>query len=208
MNIAPRLIVIASLTPKGAILADIGSDHGLLLEYLLNNGIITRGYASDNKIGPYSRLFDKFAIDKRITTYMADGLEQLPNDVDTIVIAGMGGILINNILKRNINRVNTLKTLILSPHQQQKDVRGYMMKQGFMISEEALVQEGDKFYDVMRFDHGFINYDDHQLTWGPLLLSRRDPVLLVKMQARKQEIDRILSKSIPNKRRIQLEEEK
>ena len=208
MNIAPRLIAIASFVPKGAILADIGSDHGLLSKYLLEQGVITRGYASDNKMGPFSRLSEKFAGDKRITTYMADGLDELPNDVDTIVIAGMGGTLINKILERNNNRLNTLETLILSPHQQQKVVREYMMNQGFMINEEALVQEDDKFYDIMRFHKGTIHYDQQQLNWGPLLLARHDPVLLIKMQARLQEIESILLCNIPNRRRIQLEEEK
>lgn len=207
VNLSQRLKTMASFVTKGAVLADIGSDHGLLLEYCLEQNIITKGYATDNKIGPYRRLLSRFAHQDHVTTYLADGLDKLPSDVDTLVIAGMGGSLIIRIINDNASKLATLKRIILAPHQQVSEVRTTMMHLGYYIVKEDIVAEDGHFYDIIAFEKGIVTYSSQQLTYGPLNLSNRHQILLAKMHQRIDEINRILAKDIPTNKRDTLSQE-
>ena len=101
MKLSKRLQAIYDMVPNGVV-ADIGSDHGKLIISLFQNGIISKGYAIENKKGPYSRLvkaIEDSGCSDSIVPMFSDGISELPSDVDTIVIAGMGGFNIIEILK-------------------------------------------------------------------------------------------------------------
>ncbi len=208
MKIAERLRAIASLVPDGAIIADIGSDHGLLLDYLLSLGRIGKGYATDNKDGPYRRLLTHFHNEPRIQTYLADGLALLPHDVDTIVISGMGGTLINRILTDGRPALGRVKCIVISPHQQVAEVRQTMMNLGYRIEEELIVAEDGQFYEAMRFVRGTVEYSKNELLYGPLNLARHTPELIKHMKARLETIERLLQKNLPESRLEPLRKEK
>jgi len=202
-----RLQTIATFIPQGAILADIGSDHGLLIEYCLVQGIIQKGYASDNKLGPYQRLLKRFGKHSPIGVYLADGLAKLPLDVNTVVIAGMGGKLISRIISVRQDKLTQLEHIIISPHQQEDEVRLTMVKQGYQIIDETIVKEDDKFYDVILFAKGTCNYTIEQLKYGPINLAKRPQALRDKIAERIDEIKRILSNEVPLAKREQLTKE-
>jgi tRNA (adenine22-N1)-methyltransferase len=208
MKLADRLLAIASLVPQDAIVADIGSDHGLLLDHLLNEARIKKGYATDNKPGPNQRLLARFQNEPRISVYQADGLIDLPTDVDAIVIAGMGGLLINRILAAKQETLKRLGHVILSPHQQVGEVRLWMMEHGFRIDKELVVCEDGQYYDVMRFVKGSTSYSEAELLYGPLNLARHDPTLIKKMKARLETVERLLMKNLPEFRIEELLQEK
>ncbi len=208
MKIAERLRAIATLVPAGATVADIGSDHGLLLDYLLNIGRIEKGYATDNKDGPFKRLLVHFRDEPRVQVYLADGLTGLPADVDAVVIAGMGGLLINRMLTAGRSSLDQIDDLIVSPHQQVAEVRQLMMNDGFRIDDELIVEEDGQFYEVMRFVKGKADYSIQELRYGPLNLKRHDQTLIKKMKARIETIDRLLNKDLPDFRIEELKQEK
>ncbi|MBQ4515162.1 MAG: SAM-dependent methyltransferase, partial [Clostridia bacterium] len=101
-NMTPRLLAIADCVTKGSTIADIGTDHAYIPIYLMQKGIIKKAYAMDINEGPISRAEDnilKFKMDDKIVTRLSDGLKKLElGEADEIVIAGMGGILISEIL--------------------------------------------------------------------------------------------------------------
>ena len=118
MKLSKRLQAIYDMVPNGVV-ADIGSDHGKLIISLFQNGIISKGYAIENKKGPYSRLvkaIEDSGCSDSIVPMFSDGISELPSDVDTIVIAGMGGFNIIEILKahplklKNVKQKLSLKT--------------------------------------------------------------------------------------------------
>src|SRR5690554_2779581 len=97
--LSPRLAAIAAFISSDDIVADIGSDHGKLPLYLNELGH-TYVYASENKSGPYNRLKKEIGtpLNGQIEVALKDGLNDLPPHINTVVIAGMGGELIGEIL--------------------------------------------------------------------------------------------------------------
>ena len=105
MKLTDRLLKIASLVDKDKRLADIGTDHGYIPVYLLNKNTIQYAILGDVNKGPLDNakkeVMRNNLIDK-VDLRLGSGIEVLkPNEVDEIIIAGMGGMLINDILKAN-----------------------------------------------------------------------------------------------------------
>ena len=102
MQLEGRLKLIAELVPECEVLADVGTDHGYIPIYCVQNGMCNRAIAMDVNPLPLDRAdahIKKYDLDKFISTRLSDGVQQLsPDEADVIVIAGMGGQLIMNIL--------------------------------------------------------------------------------------------------------------
>lgn len=164
-------------------IGDIGSDHGELPIFLALNGYKFL-YASDNKRGPYQHLITnikKFNLGDKIRTKLVDGLEQLPDDIDTICILGMGGNSISYILKSQIDRVKKLKKIIVSPQSEVDDFRKFLEREKFNVVDEFYVEENKKAYPIMLVDNSdFVepNFKDYEYWFGRFPILNRDPVLL------------------------------
>jgi len=208
MAVGQRLAAIAAMVPPKSVVADIGSDHGLLIKHLLSQDIITKAYATDNKIGPYNRLKREFQSDARVSVYLADGLTSLPSNVDTIVIAGIGGKLIGAILERGIDKLASVTRIIVSPHNQVDEIRWRLSRLRFQIVDEDIVEEDHTFYDIIVWERGMVSYSEQECRWGPLNLTRCTETLIKRMAARRAEIDRILEKQVPQVKQDELRREK
>jgi len=208
MALSRRLTAIASFISKDAVVADIGSDHGLLLRHLLDHGIISTGYGSDNKNGPFRRLQDVFRDEPRVGVYMASGLDMLPDDVDTVVIAGMGGALIAKILEEGRRQLEGIKRIVLGPHNQADIIRKTISTLGLAITKETVIEEDGQFYDIIALEKGKGAYDDTELAWGPHNIKHPNDAFLAKMKVRLAEIARIMAQNIPQERRNALQQEK
>ena len=168
-----RLETIASLVPVGSIVADVGTDHGLLPVLLVEQGRSTKVYAIDNKPGP---LRGAYALTKEIpniTLVLADGIQGLADDVNTIVIAGLGGRTIVDILATIPSRIDTL---VISAHVAMPLVRKTLSTMGYAIDAEALVEEAGTFYEIARFIQGEANYTEADYYCGPLLRQERSTI--------------------------------
>ncbi len=151
--INPRLLKIAELVPPSRLLADIGTDHGYIPICAVQEGKTERAVASDINKGPVKRAEQnvrRFGLQDKISLRLGAGLETVAEgEADTIVIAGMGGILIANILEDSQNVVNSAKTLILQPMTAAKELREYLSQKAFTVANEFLVAEEDKIYNIM-----------------------------------------------------------
>lgn len=186
MKLSKRLLTIASMIPQGIPCADIGSDHGLLVEYLLNNKLVPFAYASDNKKGPFSRLNEnlkKYIDLGLVETNLSDGLDNLPCKYKTVVIAGMGGELIGEIISKNIHLLENIEYLLLAPHGKEKEIRNLLVNHGFRIKDENVIFEGH-FYEIILFEKGSQNYSEFELKYGPINLIKKDQNFINKYQAR------------------------
>ena len=166
LPICKRLLCCAALVPEGARVADIGCDHGYLGIHLLQSGQASFVHACDLREGPIHRAMEnalKFGTAEKMRFSRADGLSAVsPQEIDTIVCAGMGGDLIVQILKNAPWVRNEKYTLILQPQSSGQEVRRVLSGEGFGIVSESLAQDGGFLYNIIMMRYG----NAQQLTPG------------------------------------------
>lgn len=212
MKLSKRLQAIYDMVPCG-VLADVGSDHGKLIISLFQNGVISKGYAIENKKGPFDRL--KKAIEENnasdgVIPMLSDGISELPSDVETVVIAGMGGFNVIDILKKNPGKLKNVRTIIVDAHNAIPELRKQVTKMGFVIADEDIVYESGVYYEIIKFISGEAMYlDDPDIEFGPVLRTEKSMTFKAKYISRIKEIDKLLeNKDIPDGKIKKLNSEK
>lgn len=198
MQLSKRLAKVAEFVTEGNILADIGTDHGYIPIFLVKNGIIPSAYAMDINKGPLERADEHISeegLENKIETRLSNGLDKLyENEADTVLIAGMGGGLIIDILERGKNVLKTVKELVLSPHSEWKEVRRYLEDNGYDIIREEMIIDADKFYVIMKAVKGEVSpQNDIELKYGRILLVEKNKVLEEYLHKEKGKYMQILS---------------
>lgn len=153
VKLSNRLLAVASFVTEGNVLADVGTDHGYIPIYLLQEKRIPRAVAMDINAGPLKRAKEHIALyglQDYIETRLSDGVTALtPGEADTVLIAGMGGGLVLHILEEGKNVCTQAKELVLQPQSELEKVRAYLWSNGYAILEEDMVLEDEKFYPMM-----------------------------------------------------------
>lgn len=150
--LSPRLEKVASLVPKGAKIADVGTDHAYLPIYLIQSGIAQSAVATDIHKGPIEAANSniKAAGVGGIKTILCDGLTAvLPHEVDTVIIAGMGGDTIAHVLSEAEWLKSEDKLLILQPMSSADSARVYLAQNGYKVEKEVCVEDAGRVYPVM-----------------------------------------------------------
>lgn len=158
LQLTPRLQATAQMVPQGARLVDVGTDHAYLPTALLLEGRIPFAIAADVREGPLSRAratAQEYGCSDRVDLRLCDGLSGIRREeVDAVVIAGMGGETIAHIL----SAVDWIKddslTLILQPMSTQAELRRWLWQNGFSISWEKTVMEGELLYTLLNVRYG------------------------------------------------------
>ena len=149
-----RLEAIVSRVRRGCRLADIGTDHAYLPIYLMQHGICERVIAADINESPLAvatQNINKANLQDKIALRLGSGLSVLlPDEVDDIVIAGMGGELIANLLADAPFIRSSQYRLILQPMSRPEKLREFLLTGGFTIENEEIICQGDKLYNVMQ----------------------------------------------------------
>jgi len=153
MKLSNRLQAIANFIPKNSMVADIGTDHGYIPMYLIEKKISKQVIASDVSQGSLNKTISyikDLKMEDKVIPRLGDGLEVIkPFEVDTVVIAGMGGLLIKEILDKDLNITNSITNFILQPMIASIELREYLINNNFKIIDEDLIKEDDKFYEVI-----------------------------------------------------------
>ena len=146
------------MVQSGSRVADIGTDHGYLGIYLLQSGAARHVIACDLRKDPLEnarRNAKLFGVDGEMELRLSDGLEKiLPDEVDTVVMAGMGGDLIQKILSQCPWRKREGLQFILQPQSAGNVLRRWLCEDGFEIRREEPVQDGHFLYTVMDIRQG------------------------------------------------------
>lgn len=185
------------MIPRGKTVVDVGCDHGYLPIYLLKNHWIPGAVAVDVRPGPLERArrnIEAFGLEDYIETRLSDGLEAVaPGEGQVLVIAGMGGPLMEKILERESDTADAFPLWILQPQSDIPHFRRFLEAKGRRIIEERIVFEDGKYYSMMAAEPGnpFYRHGIEYL-YGGLLLERRDPVLHQFLLKEKQQITEIL----------------
>lgn len=178
--LSKRLQAIADMVPKCSTAADVGTDHGYLPIWLLENDVCCSAIAADINAGPLSKAKDtaeNYNMTERISFRLCDGLAKISADeTDVITIAGMGGETIEGILTAAPWAKS--KTLILQPQSKIPELRMWLHNNGYTIEDAALVYDASRYYVVWRVVCGSEAEPDIICSYiDRSLFTKKDPLL-------------------------------
>ncbi|MGB4660472.1 MAG: class I SAM-dependent methyltransferase [Mobilitalea sp.] len=189
MHLSKRLQAVADFVTPGNRVADIGCDHAHTSIYLMEKKIAPFIVAMDVNQGPIDHAKENikhYKFQDRIDTRKSDGMEKLNiGEVDTILIAGMGGALTVQILSARMDIVNSVRELVLQPQSDLHRVRKMIQDSGFLIIQETMIREFGKIYVMMKAwpkqevkkQEDFVLETGAHFYYGRLLLEQANPIL-------------------------------
>ena len=209
IRISDRLRIVAHMCDKGAVVADIGTDHGYLPIYLVQEGIAPSAIAMDLRKGPLDKAKKHIrdnCLEDRIQTRLSDGLEKLSkNEADIITICGMGGRLIADIVTKGKDVITQNTILVVSPQSEVGEFRHFLVSQGFEIEDEQMLKEDGKYYFIIKCrkseESVCSEFSETQYQYGWKLLDSKDKTLyeyLIKEKETNEGISNSIKKDESN----------
>jgi len=198
MELKGRLKLIADKVPLCDTVCDVGTDHAYIPIYLISNKICKKAVATDVKKGPIliaGRNIKESGLEGFIETRLGDGLDPLKEaEVDVIIVAGMGGLLIQEILEKGFKKAQKANKLVLQPMNAIEVLRRWLYDNKFDIEDEQLVDEGEKIYNVIvaRWTENKRNPEEIHYYIGEKLIARNDPLLGRYLRKRVRQLDNII----------------
>ena len=184
MQLSNRLLAAAGMVTKGNIVADVGCDHAYTSIYLCQEGIAPKVIAMDVNKGPLAGAkahVEQAGLLEQIDLRLSDGLAALaPGEADTVLLCGMGGLLMIKILSAYPETTASMKELVLQPQSEIGEVRKFLHKQGYRITKEHMLKEEGKFYVMMRAEQCAERQQELsecEYLYGKLLLEEKNEVL-------------------------------
>lgn len=192
MELSKRLQGVINLMPNFDTICDVGCDHGYVAISFLEKQIAKKVIAMDVNVGPLEQAkynASLFGVEEKLDFRLSDGLKEIrPGEADAFLCAGMGGRLIVHILEDSKDVLDKMKGAVLQPQSELSLVRKYIYEIGWHIEKEDMVFEAEKdgpgkYYPMMYVTPGKAPMPTEvALTYGPLLLEKRHPVLLQYLQ--------------------------
>ncbi|ARI77037.1 tRNA (adenine(22)-N(1))-methyltransferase [Halobacillus mangrovi] len=196
-SLSQRLYKVAAYLPEGSHFADIGSDHAYLPCYVCLQDKTARAVAGEVNQGPYESAKNEVtshSLQDRIDVRLGNGLEVLEvNEVNQIVIAGMGGPLIRDILEAGKEKLGAVQRIIVQPNIDSRSIRRWFLNNGYSLVEESILEESGHIYEILVAEQGDPEqpYDKKQIEkelWlGPYLLKQGGETFWKKCQ---EELDK------------------
>jgi len=223
MKLSARLRKVAAYLPKGAYFADIGSDHAYLPCYVCLHDNTAKAIAGEVRQGPYNsakKTVNQYHLNHAVDVRLGNGLQVVnKNDkIEQIVIAGMGGALIKDILEEGERKLTGIKRMIVQPNVGANIVRKWFLNHGFTITDEAIIEEGGHIYEIIIADKENKNSPytkalmDKQLYFGPILLKEKPKAFYVKwrdeLQTYRYVLDQMKQAKVKNREKITEYEQK
>lgn len=194
MGYGKRIDTLCGLLTKAKLFADVGCDHGYCSEYMLENGLCEKAILSDISKGSLEKaekLLAPYIRAGKAVSVLGDGFKGVPQSVDEVLIAGMGGSEILSILSDKKHGFIP-KRFVLQPMHDAENLRRWLVENGAYIERDYTFEDG-KFYDVLVGGKGQDNkrevYSDAELEFGrdnlkemPQAFVRRTEKLIKNMQ--------------------------
>ena len=194
-QLSKRLRAVADLITEGSKVADIGTDHGYVPVYLMMTGRALSCIAMDVRKGPLMHAQEHITasgLESVIQTRISDGLANLQDgDADTIICAGMGGKLMQKLLRDTDPAKKGIKEMILQPQSECREFRRFLRQSGYCFLIEDMILEEGKFYPMMKVQYQGENAQKASEVlklsdlYGGLLLQNRHPVLKTFLEKEK-----------------------
>ena len=204
IKLSNRLAMIASLVPLKSKVIDIGCDHALLDIYLYQNKQVSKVIASDvneNALNNAKDNIKKNKLTNKIETRLGNGLDTLKkeDDIDTIIISGMGAHTAVGILKNNLDKLSNIDTIIIQSNTKLFFLRKEVTKLNYKIVDEEIILDSNKVYTIIKFIKGKSKYNKKELYFGPVLLKKNSKLF---KDYNKKEVEKLnlFLKMIPKNR--------
>ncbi len=204
-DLSARLNWLASNVSKESF-ADIGTDHAYVPIYLALQGKVKKAIAADVAKGPLEiakKNIEDYHLEKLVETRLSDGLKNIENnEVESVLIAGMGGMLIKDILEADPDKTKSFESFLLSPHSDHASLRRCLYDLGFEICKEDMIFDEGKYYLLIEAKNK--SDDDSQgspeddelkdvyLEYGKLLIESKNEVLKAYLLKSKSTYENIL----------------
>ena len=196
IKLSNRLKKIAELVDFGATVIDVGTDHGYVPNFLCEKKISRDIIATDiskNSLEKSIELTRERDNEKYIRNILANGI--VKENRDNIIIAGLGGIQIAEIILNSIEIARSAKKLILQPMQKTNILRRELNNMGFEIIDEEIIFEDDRYFEIIiaRYFGEIKNLEEVDFYFSKSLIEKRDKVYLDFLRERQRELEKILS---------------
>ena len=197
-HLGERLQTIAAMVPSCHTMADIGTDHGYVPAFLALSGQCRHVIASDIAKGPCQAAIEtrnKYNLHSDMEIRTAPGLQGLRiGEVETVVIAGMGGVTIMGILEESPEIAASVQTFVLQPMNSANVLRHWLIHHGFRIAEEVLCKENNHIYIVIKALHteGKQNLSFLETELGPCILDSKPGLWQEYIQSKTEQYYRLL----------------
>lgn len=203
-KITKRLALAKSLVRKDSVVFDIGADNGMLSIALFKSGF--KVYACENKRGPYNNL--KRNVDENscdIKCLFSSGIDILPDDVDTLLLLGMGGDTIFNILSKDINKLSQIKDIIISPQSDFFIPFKFLYENSFK-DDQGLYFKETRIYPLLRFTRskGEFSLEEEEIQYGYYPLKNKD-MMLYEYLTKRYDLFTSLDKTYQDKHRQEID---
>lgn len=203
-----RIDLIASLCKNSEVICDIGCDHAQVIVKAIKNYGVKLGYACDISEGPLKQAAINICnhnLKDKVKLVLSDGFDNVQNEFDTAILAGMGGILISNILSKGLDKI-VGKKLIIEANSDVPMVREFLFKNNFIIVDEYAIYDANKYYEIIVAEPGNNIYDEYDIKFGPILRRKKPEAFIKYYEALIDHYSNIIPK-ITNSE-IRLEKEK
>jgi len=205
IKLSKRLNKIAELVDFGASVIDVGTDHGYVPNFLCENKISRDIIATDiskNSLEKSIELTRELGNEKEIRNILANGI--VNEERDNIIIAGLGGIQIAEIIAKSIGIAKTSKKLILQPMQKANILRRELNNMGFEIFDEEIIYEDERYFEIILAK--FSNYKNEDLKeedfyFSKKLIQKKDEIYLAYLKEKRDYLRSILKSFDPNNSR-------
>lgn len=191
IELSKRMQSVADMIQPCDAVGDIGCDHAFVSIYLVEQRRAKRVIASDVRRGPIviaKRNIEAMNLSDQIEIRMGDGLDTIvPGEVNAVVLAGMGGMLMIDILERGEEVVTRCDQLVLQPQSDIEKVRRYLAEKGYHLADEQMLIDAGKYYNLLDVRvHEMVQKDEYDCSkladdwcymYGGSLLRKKDPVL-------------------------------
>ena len=191
IELSKRMQSVADMIQPCDAVGDIGCDHAFVSIYLVEQLRAKRVIASDVRRGPIAiakRNIEAMNLSDQIEIRMGDGLDTIvPGEVNAVVLAGMGGMLMIDILERGEEVVTRCDQLVLQPQSDIEKVRRYLAEKGYHLADEQMLIDAGKYYNLLDVRvHEMVQKDEYDCSkladdwcymYGGSLLRKKDPVL-------------------------------
>lgn len=191
IDLSKRLHKASENAVPGRPILDIGSDHAYLPIYLVQQGTVPSAIAGEVAAGPLKNAQNKIksvGLEQEISVRLGDGLAVLEeqDELGTLFICGMGGLLIRDILKDGLANPHFPKDarIVLQPNNSETTLREFLVRENYEIIVEAIVEDKHKLYEIIVAEpvEQAMSYTEEELFFGPHLMKERSTIFIKKWQ--------------------------
>ena len=200
MELSKRLNWILEKVDKCETIIDVGTDHGYIPIKLIKDNIASRVIASDINKEPLEKARINASLDgviEKVDLRLGGGLKTLKSkEVQGIIIAGMGGNLIRDILEADLDKVKDVDYLVLQPAQNPEVLREYLYTHEYEIIDEDICLDEGKYYELFKVKYkknNITKLDDVFYEISPVMLKKRTETLKSYIEDKVEKNNKILN---------------